>query len=115
MWAWFHFQVNRFPVFFLSWQVSFSPPAAHRQPNPFNTPSPTTTTTTTTDIYATHSSPKLTNMEDNDKEQADTVEKAFDLEYGVALVFCSHIILKAELLLTGEALDNGMGFGPEAE
>ena len=70
-----------FRFFSLSWQVSFSPPAAHRQPNPFNTP-------TTPNIYATHITPKLPNMEDNDEEQVNDVEQAFDLDYNVTQAFC---------------------------
>ena len=49
-------------------------------------------------------------MKDNDKEQADTVEQAFDLDYNVAQEFCSHIVPNAVLLFTGEALDDGMDF-----
>ena len=47
-------------------------------------------------------------MEDNDEEQADTIEQAFDLDYDIAQAFCSHIVPKAVLLFTGEALDNGI-------
>ena len=47
-------------------------------------------------------------MEDNVKEQADAVEKAFDMDYNVAQAFCSHIVPKAVLLFAGEALDGGM-------
>ena len=52
-------------------------------------------------------------MEDNDEEQADAVEQAFDLDYDVAQTFCSHIVPKAVLLFTGEALNNGIFFEPE--
>ena len=52
-------------------------------------------------------------MEDNVKDQADAVEKAFDLDYNVAQAFCSHIVPKAVLLFTGEALGDGMDFDPE--
>ena len=52
-------------------------------------------------------------MEDNDEEQADTVEQAFDLDYDVSQAFCSHISPKAVLLFTGEAPYNGMEFEPE--
>ena len=52
-------------------------------------------------------------MEENDEEQADTVEQAFDLDYDVAQAFCLHIVPKAVILFTGEALDDGMDFEPE--
>ena len=52
-------------------------------------------------------------MEDNEEEQADAVEQVFDLDYDVAQAFCSHIVTKAVLLFTGEALDYGMDFEPE--
>ena len=52
-------------------------------------------------------------MEDMDKEQADAVEQAFDLDYNVTQAFCSHIVPKVVLLFTGEAPDNGMDFEPE--
>ena len=52
-------------------------------------------------------------MEDNDKDHADAIEQAFDLGYDVAQAFCSHIVPKAVLLFTGEALDDGMEFEPE--
>ena len=52
-------------------------------------------------------------MEDNDEEQADSVEQAFELDYDVAQAFCSHIVPKAVLLFTGEALNDGMDFEPE--
>ena len=48
-----------------------------------------------------------------DEEQSNAVEQAFDLDYDVAQAFCSHILPKAVLLFTGEALDNGMDFEPE--
>ena len=51
-------------------------------------------------------------MEDNDEEQADAVEQALNLDYDVAQAFCLHIVPKAVLLFTGEALDNGMDFEP---
>ena len=47
------------------------------------------------------------------KEQADAIEQASDLDYDVAQAFCSHIVPKAVLLFTGEALNNGMDFEPE--
>ena len=49
-------------------------------------------------------------MKDIDKYQADAVDQAFDLDYDVAQVFCSHIVPKAILLFTGEALGDGMDF-----
>ena len=52
-------------------------------------------------------------MEDMDEEQADAVEQVFDMDYDVAHVFCSHIVPKAVLLFTGEALDDVMDFEPE--
>ena len=52
-------------------------------------------------------------MEDMDKEQADAVEQVFDPDCNVAQAFCSHIVPKAVLLFTAEALNDGMGFEPE--
>ena len=52
-------------------------------------------------------------MEDNDEEQANALEQAFDIDYDIAQAFCSHIVPKAVLLFTGEALDDGMDFEPE--
>ena len=49
-------------------------------------------------------------MEDMDEEQADDVEQAFDMEYNVAQVFCSHIMPKAVLWFTGEPPNDGMEF-----
>ena len=60
-----------------------------------------------------HSTPKLPNMEDNDREQADAIEKSFDLDYDVAQAFCSHTVPKAVLLFMGKALEDGMEFEPE--
>ena len=48
-----------------------------------------------------------------EEKQADAVEQAFDLDYNIALVFCSHIVPKVILLFTGEAPKNGMDFEPE--
>ena len=52
-------------------------------------------------------------MEDNNEEQADAVEQEFDLDYDIAQAFCSHIVPKAVLLFTVEALNDGMDFEPE--
>ena len=52
-------------------------------------------------------------MEDMDKEQADAVEQAVNLDYDVAQAFCSHIAPKAVLFFTGEALNYGIDFEPE--
>ena len=49
-------------------------------------------------------------MEYNVEEQVNTVEKAFDMDYNVSQALCSHILPKAVLLFTGEALDNSMDF-----
>ena len=75
------------------------PPPARHKPTPFNPSS---------DIYATHSPTKLPNTEDMEEEQADVVEKVFDLDYDIAQAFCSHIVPKVALLFMGEAPDNGM-------
>ena len=91
--------------FSLSWKVSFSSPASHCQPNTFTPPPP--------DIYATHIHPKLPNMEDNDKDQADAVEQALDIDYHVDQALYSHILPKALILLTEEDLDSSMDFEPE--
>ena len=50
-----------------------------------------------------------------DEEQADAVEKAFDLDYDVAQAFSSHITPKVVLLFTGEAPNDGIDFEPEDE
>ena len=60
-----------------------------------------------------HIPSKLPNMEDNDEEQADALEQAFDIDYDIAQAFCSHIVPKAVLLFTGEAIGNIMYFEPE--
>ena len=52
-------------------------------------------------------------MEEMDEDQADAVEKVFDLDYNVAQEFCSNILPKAVLLFTGEDLNDGMDFEPE--
>ena len=52
-------------------------------------------------------------MEDNDEEQVDAVEQASDLDYDIAQAFCSHIVPKAVLLFTGEALNDGVEFESE--
>ena len=73
-------------------------------------PPPTVNPTPSTPphIYATHIHPKLPNMEDNDRDQAGSVDQAFDLDYGVAQAFYPHTVPKAVLLFTGEALNDGM-------
>uniref|UniRef100_A0A6T8H1D7 Nucleosome assembly protein n=1 Tax=Proboscia inermis TaxID=420281 RepID=A0A6T8H1D7_9STRA len=52
-------------------------------------------------------------MEEMDEEQADAIEEAFDHDYDVAQAFRSHIIPKAVLWFTGEALD--VALTPEDE
>ena len=52
-------------------------------------------------------------MEDMDKEQADTVEYAFDLDYDIVQAFCSHIVPKAVIWFTGDPPNIGMYFEPE--
>ena len=66
-------------------------------------------------IYATHSPPKLTKMEDMDYDKVDAVDQVFDMDYNVAQAFCSHIVPKAVLLFMGEALDDVMDFETEDE
>ena len=39
--------------------------------------------------------------------------QAFDLDYDIAQSLCSHIVPKAVILFTGEALNDGMDFEPE--
>ena len=46
-------------------------------------------------------------MDEMDEEEADAIEQAFDVDYDVAQAFRSHIIPKAALWFTGEALDEG--------
>ena len=60
-----------------------------------------------------HTPPKLTNIEDMDREQAEVVEQAFHMDYDVAQAFCSHIVPKAVICFTEEYPDNGMDFEPE--
>ena len=62
-------------------------------------------------LQPTH--PLTPNAEDGDKEQADAVEKAFDMDYDVAQAFCSHIIPRVVLLFAGEAPDNCKDFEPD--
>ena len=52
-------------------------------------------------------------MEENDEDKADATDQVFDMDYDIAQAFCSHIVPKAVLLFTGEALDDGMDFEPE--
>ena len=49
-------------------------------------------------------------MEDMEKEQANVVDQAFDLDYDVVQAFCSHIVPKVVLLFTGETPNNGTDF-----
>ena len=51
--------------------------------------------------------PKIPTMDEMDEEEADAIEQAFDVDYDVAQAFRSHIIPKAALWFTGEALDEG--------
>jgi nucleosome assembly protein 1-like 1 len=48
--------------------------------------------------------PKMPNVEEMDEETADALEEAFDHDYDVAQAFRSHIIPKAVLWFTGEAM-----------
>ena len=52
-------------------------------------------------------------MEDMEKEQADAVEQAFDLDYDIDQTFCSHIAPKVVLLFTGESPNDGTDFVTE--
>ena len=65
------------------------------------------------DISDTHSPLKLPNIKENEKEQDDAVEQAFDMDYDISQAFCSHIVPKAVLLFTGEALNDRMDFETE--
>jgi len=49
--------------------------------------------------------PKMPSMDDMDEEQADAIEEAFDHDYDIAQSFRSHLIPKAILWFTGEALE----------
>jgi len=51
--------------------------------------------------------PKIPTMDEMDEDEADAIEQAFDVDYDVAQAFRSHIIPKAALWFTGEALDEG--------
>ena len=48
------------------------------------------------------------------EDEADAIEQAFDLDHDVAQAFRSHIVPKAALWFSGEALDEGFGI-PEGE
>jgi len=52
--------------------------------------------------------PKLPSLEEMDEEEADAIEEAFDHDYDVAQSFRSHIIPKAVLWFTGEAVEEEM-------
>lgn len=49
--------------------------------------------------------PKMPSMEDLQEEVADAIEEAFDHDYDVAQAFRCHLIPRAVLWFTGEALD----------
>ena len=51
------------------------------------------------------SPPKIPNVEDMNEEEADAIEEAFDHDYEIAQSFRNHIIPKAVLWFTGEALE----------
>jgi len=53
-----------------------------------------------------YSPPKLPELSDLDEEEADAIEEAFDHDYDVAQQFRSHIIPKAVLWFTGEAMQH---------
>jgi hypothetical protein len=55
-------------------------------------------------------------MEDMDEEQADRLEELFDSDYDMAQAFRSHIIPKAALWFTGQAMQEEMAemLGDEA-
>lgn len=55
------------------------------------------------------SPPKIPTLADDmDEEEADAIEEAFDHDYDVAQAFRSHIIPKAVLWFTGEAMEEDM-------
>ena len=60
------------------------------------------------------SPPKIPTMDEMDEDEADAIEQAFDLDYDVAQAFRSHIVPKAALWFSGEALDEGFDI-PEGE
>lgn len=57
-------------------------------------------------------------MNNMDEDEADAIEEAFDHDYDVAQSFRSHIIPKAVMWFTGEAMEDEfermMGGNPEA-
>ncbi len=57
-------------------------------------------------------------MNNMDEDEADAIEEAFDSDYDVAQSFRSHIIPKAVMWFTGEAMEDEfermMGDSPEA-
>mmetsp|Transcript_21153 Transcript_21153/g.38170 ORF Transcript_21153/g.38170 Transcript_21153/m.38170 type:complete len:385 (-) Transcript_21153:1690-2844(-) len=52
--------------------------------------------------------PKMPSMSEMDEEKADAIEAAFDRDYDAAQAFRSHIIPKAVLWFTGEAMEEDM-------
>jgi nucleosome assembly protein 1-like 1 len=50
--------------------------------------------------------PQIPSMSELDEEEADAIEEAFDHDYDVAQSFRSHIIPKAVLWFTGEAMES---------
>lgn len=53
-----------------------------------------------------YSPPKIPSMNDMDEDEADAMEEAFDHDYDVAQSFRSHIIPKAVMWFTGEAMQD---------
>lgn len=49
--------------------------------------------------------PKMPSMEDMNEEEADIIEELFDEDYEIAQAFRNHLIPKAVMWFTGEALD----------
>lgn len=54
------------------------------------------------------SPPKLPELADIDEEEAEAIEEAFDHDYDVAQQFRSHIVPKAVLWFTGEAMHDAL-------
>ena len=54
------------------------------------------------------SPPKLPDLSEMDEEEADAIEEAFDHDYDVAQQFRCHIVPKAVLWFSGEAMSNAL-------
>jgi hypothetical protein len=61
-----------------------------------------------TNYFCECSPPKLPELADIDEEEAEAIEEAFDHDYDVAQQFRSHVVPKAVLWFTGEAMHDAL-------